>query len=244
MAKPTTRDEFAEYVLRKLGKPVIEINVSDEQVSDRIDEALEYYHDYHFDGSEHEYFKYQITQTDIDNEYITLPEGLEPITIMNPPFGMSSGMFNVEYQYMLNNLHTIANGGVSDLVMNLQNLRMLEDVLQGLPRIDFNRHTDRLYIRDRWDKFEVGQYIVIEGYRRLDTATYSDVWSDRWLQNYAAAKIKYQWGSNLTKFEGMQLPGGVTFNGQQILSDAEAHIRELEDEMISSYSIPINLFVG
>ena len=76
MAVPTTRAEFKEYCLRKLGKPVIEINVDDDQVEDRIDEAIRYYWDYHFDGAERTYYKHVITQNDIDNEYITLPENI------------------------------------------------------------------------------------------------------------------------------------------------------------------------
>jgi len=244
MAKPTTRAEFKEYCLRKLGKPVIEINISDEQADDRIDEALDFYQDYHFDGGEKTYYPHQITQTDIDNKYITLPEGIEPISVFNPQFGLGGGMFNVEYQYMLNNSHEIANGNVSNLVMSLQHLRFLEDVLSGHTPIDFNRHTDRLYIRTSWEKYAVGDYIVCEARKRLDPDTYSDIWSDRWLQNYAAAKMKYQWGSNLTKFEGMQLPGGLTFNGQQILSDAEQEMKELRDEMITTHGAPIDLFIG
>lgn len=81
-------------------------------------------------------------------------------------------------------------------------------------------------------------------YQIVDPATYADVYKDRWLQNYATAKIKYQWGSNLTKFNGMQLPGGVTFNGEQILSDAREEIQRLEEDMISSYSLPVHDLTG
>ena len=76
MATPTTKEEFKQYCLRKLGAPVIEINVDDDQVDDRIDEALRYYWDYHFDGSDKIYYKHQITQTDIANKYIILPENI------------------------------------------------------------------------------------------------------------------------------------------------------------------------
>ena len=71
MSSPITRDQFKENCLRRLGKPVIEINVDDDQVEDRIDEALRYYWDYHFDGSEKIYYKYQVTEQDKINKYIT-----------------------------------------------------------------------------------------------------------------------------------------------------------------------------
>jgi hypothetical protein len=95
-----------------------------------------------------------------------------------------------------------------------------------------------------WDRVAAGEYIIAECYRVLDPDTYTDMWKDRWLQNYATAKIKYQWGSNLTKFEGMQLPGGVQFNGQKILDDAQDEIRRLEEEMNTSYSLPVMDMIG
>jgi len=244
MARPTTRDEFKQYILRKLGAPVIEINVSDEQIEDRIDECLEYYHDYHYDGSEKMYYKHIITQADKDNQYISLPEGVEPTHILNPPFGVSSGMFNVEYQYALNNIDSISGGNITNFVMAMTQMRFMEDIFNGWTPIRFNRHTDRIMIDTDWSKWNVGDYVVIAGYKRLDTDTYSDVWSDRWLQEYATAKVQENWGRNLSKFEGMQLPGGVTFNGQQILQDAQSDILRLEEDMVKTYSIPTELFIG
>ena len=65
MAKITSREKFKEYILRRLGSPVIDINVDDEQIDDRIDDALLKYRDYHFDGMQHVYYPYQLTQTEI-----------------------------------------------------------------------------------------------------------------------------------------------------------------------------------
>ena len=76
MAVPASRSQFKEYCLRTLGKPVLEINVDDDQVEDRIDQALRYYWDYHFDGSEKLYYKHQVTSDDKTNKYITLPENI------------------------------------------------------------------------------------------------------------------------------------------------------------------------
>ena len=66
MAQPATRSEFKNYLLRQLGAPVLEINVADEQVDDIIDDALQYFHERHFDGVLRTYLKYQVTQNDID----------------------------------------------------------------------------------------------------------------------------------------------------------------------------------
>ena len=64
MAEPATRESLKQYALRALGKPVIEINVDDDQLEDRIDEAVQYFAQYHYDGVKRTYLKYQYTQAD------------------------------------------------------------------------------------------------------------------------------------------------------------------------------------
>lgn len=247
MAQPTTRPQFKEWCLRKLGKPVIEINVDSDQAEDRIDEALSYYWDYHFDGTEKTYLKHTITATDKTNQYITVPENI--IGVVNLfPMGSSivagSGMFNVQYQFVLNNIHDMVGYNLTNYYMSMQNLQFMEELLVGAHPIRYNRHINRLFIDVDWNRLVVGEFIVAECYKIVDPAVYADVYKDRWLQSYAAAKIKYQWGSNLTKFNGMTLPGNIQFSGEQILNDARDEIRQLEDEMMSSYSLPVVDMIG
>lgn len=247
MAVPTTRQEFKEYCLRKLGKPVIEINVDDDQVEDRIDEALRYYWDYHFDGSEKIYYKHQITQQNIDDQYINLPEniiGAVRVFPIGDPMIRSDDLFNIRYQIALNDLYTLTSVSMVPYYMVMEHLALISELLVGQQPIRFNRHKDRLYVDMDWGKYNVGEYLLVEAYEVVDPELWPDVWADRWLQNYTAAKIKYQWGSNLTKFSGMQLPGGVQFNGEKILGDAQAEIEKMEAEMISSYSLPVSDMVG
>lgn len=246
MAQPTTREEFKEWCLRKLGKPVIEINVDDDQVDDRVDEALSYYWDYHFDGTEKMYVKRQITQRDIDNGWIPVPENVIGVVNVFPISGnlSGSGIFSANYQFVLNNLHDFVNYDMINYYMSFQNLAFMQEILSGRQPIRYNRHMNKLYIDVSKDKLSVGAYVVYECYQVLDPDFYTDVWKDRWLQNYAAAKIKYQWGSNLTKFTGMNLPGNVQFNGERILEDAAEEIKRMEDEMITSYSLPITDMIG
>lgn len=247
MAQPTTRDEFTEWCLRKLGKPVIEINVDKDQVNDRIDEALSYYWDYHFDGAEKVYFKHEITAQDKANRYITIPEsilGVVNIFNLKSTYGSTGKLFNVQYQFALNHMHEISSYNLQYYYQNRQHLKFMEEVLVGQQPIRYNRHVNRLYVDTNWDHIAEGTFLVAECYQVLDPTTYADVWKDRWLQNYATAKIQETWGRNLTKFEGMQLPGGVTFNGAQILAEAREQIDKLEEEMISSYSLPIVDMIG
>jgi hypothetical protein len=247
MAVPATRSQFNEYCLRKLGKPVIEINVDDDQVEDRIDEAIRYYWDYHFDGTEKVYYKHQVSQQDIDNRYITLPEniiGAVRVFPIGDPSIRSDDMFNIRYQIALNDLYTLTAYSMLPYYMAMQHLALISEFLVGQQPIRYSRHRDRLYIDTKWTNYNVGDFLLIEAYEVLDPDTFSDMWADRWLQNYATAKIKYQWGSNLTKFTGMQLPGGVQFNGEKIFDDAKTEIEVMEKEMISSYSLPVMDMIG
>ena len=247
MAVPTTRTEFKEYCLRKLGKPVIEINVDDDQVEDRIDESLRYYWDYHFDGTEKLYYKHQVTEQSKIDKYITLPENIIGAVRVFPiadPNVRSDDLFNIRYQIALNDLYSLTSVSMIPYYMVMEQLALISEMLVGQQPIRYSRHKDRLYVDMDWGKINVGEFLLIEAYEVIDPNEYTDVWADRWLQNYVTAKIKYQWGSNLTKFTGMQLPGGVQFNGEKIFNDAQQEIEKMEAEMISSYSLPVSDMVG
>lgn len=247
MAVPTTRAEFKAYCLRKLGSPVIEINVDDDQVDDRLDEALRYYWDYHFDGSDKTYYKHQVTEQNKLDKYITLPENIIGAIRVFPiadPIVRSDDLFNIRYQIALNDLYTLTSVSMVPYYMTMEHLSLIAELLVGQQPIRYTRHKDRLYVDMDWDKINAGEYLLVEAYEVIDPDVWTDVWSDRWLQNYATAKIKYQWGSNLTKFTGMSLPGGVQFNGEKILEDARQEIEKMEQEMISSYSLPVSDMIG
>lgn len=246
MALPTTREQFIENCLRKLGKPVIEINIDMDQVDDRVDEALSYYADYHFDGSEKTYYKYQITDTDKTNRYITMPENI--IGAVNLfPIGQAlntNNLFNIRYQIALNDLYTLTSVSMVPYYMALTHVQFLEQMLVGQQPIRYNRNVNRLYIDMDWNIINTGDYIIVEAYQIVDPADYQDVWKDRWLLRYATCLIKQQWGNNLKKFGNMQMPGGIVFNGQQIYDEATQERQQLEQEMISSYSLPVTDMIG
>lgn len=247
MAVPTTKAEFKAYCLRKLGAPVIEINVDDDQVDDRIDEALRYWYDYHFDGSDKIYYKHQVTETDIANKYITLPEnviGAVRIFQIGDPSIRADDMFNIRYQIALNDLYTLTNVSLVPYYMVMEHLALITELLVGQQPIRYARHKDRLYVDMDWNTIPVGSYLLVEAYEIVDPTVWTDAWNDRWLQNYATTLIKEQWGSNLTKFTGMQLPGGVQFNGEKIYNDAVEARTKMEQEMITNYSLPVLDMIG
>lgn len=246
MATPATREEFKEWCLRELGHPVIEINVDDDQVDDRIDEALQYFRDFHYDGVERIYKKHQITQDNINNGYIPIPDHIIGVNRMFPmtSSNASVNMFDLRYQLRLHELYDFTSTSYVNYVLTMQHIRTLDLLFAGEQPIRFNRHTGKLFIDMNWAQANVGQYLIIECFEILDTDTYPKVWSDRMLKKYATALIKKQWGNNMKKFGGMQLPGGITMNGQQIFDEAVNEIKELEQLIRDTYEEPPQFLMG
>jgi hypothetical protein len=317
MANPSSRQGLIDYCLRQLGHPVLEINIDDDQLEDRIDEAFQFYRDFHYDATEKVYKKVlieasliqitginassysvgekitgassgatafvyanvsgnrfkvykvagtftagetitggttgtsstlsSITLGNYDNKYITLDDsffGVERILqLSNKTSGM--GMFDVRYQLLLNNIQSLTNTDIIYYSQLKTHLNLINDLMTGQKPVRFNRHMNRLFIDMDWSyDVVVGDYIIVEGWQFLDPDTYTDVYNDGFLKRYATALIKRQWGTNLKKFEGVQLPGGVTLNGQKIFDEAMDEIANLKDEAKNTYQLPIDFFTG
>ena len=317
MAKPASRAQLKEYCLRKLGKPVIEINVDDDQVDDRIDEALSFFEDYHFDGTEKIYMKHQITAEDINRRWIYAPDAVTFVTGVFPfdNSNASVNMFDLRYQLRLHDLYDFTSVSYVSYEITMQHLRTLQLLFSGTPQFRFNRKQNKVFLDIDWTRdIQPGQYVVVECYRTLNPQTitltgtcattaasntvvgtgtifdqqllendfvtfgtetlqidkinsptsitvrgpftttqtgatmtaagYSDVWNDRFLKKYATALIKLQWGNNLSKFAGIQMPGGVTLDGVRIMTEAREEIEKLEEEMQIINVLPSEIMMG
>jgi hypothetical protein len=246
MAAISSRDDFKKYCLRKLGAPVIEINVDDDQIEDRVTEAISYYWDYHFDGAEKTYYKAQITRTDITNKYITIPDNI--IGVVNLfPIGNSlnvNNLFNIRYQIALNDLYTLTSQSMVPYVMAMQHIQFLEQILVGQQPLRYNRIIGKCYIDMDWTIVNPGDFLILEAYQVVDPEIFTKGYNERWLQNYATVLIKEQWGGNMKKFEGMTLPGGLKFNGQKIYDEARQERLAMEQEMITGFSMPVYDMIG
>lgn len=250
MANPTSRATLIDYCKRRLGDPVIEINVDEDQIEDRIDEAIQYYQTYHSDATVRGYLKHQMTSTDITNKYITLSTDVLYVSRMFKLVDAfnSRNMFDIKYQMSLNDIWDMTKyaGDLAYYEQLQQYLTTLDMVLNGQPIVDFVRNQHRLYIHGNIEDKDIKEddYIVLETYQTIDADTHTSIYNDMWLKKYATALIKLQWGMNLIKFEGMQLPGGVIINGRQIFDDAQAEIQELEEKIRLEHEMPADFFVG
>ena len=270
MANPSTRETLKQYALRSLGKPVIEINVDNDQLEDRLDECLQFYSQYHYDGIRRTYLKYKLTEEDKGrlkastpttevatkgsvtttwyeaSNYIIVPETV--ISVVNVlPFSDKANlnMFDVRYQLRLNDLYDFASTSIINYDMVLRHLDFLDQILVGMKPIRFQQHDNRLYIDMDWtNDLMVNEYLVIECYRKLDPNTFTDVYNDIWLKRYVTAQFKKQWGSNLSKFNGVAMLGGVTLNGEKIFTEGQSEIEKLEKEIRDSYEIAPTFMIG
>jgi hypothetical protein len=254
MAKPQNREQLKEYCLRRLGFPVIEINVDEDQLEDRIDDALTKFQLFHYDGVEKVYYKHLVTQDDIDNRYIPCPNSIVSVVRVFPLFSSevnsinNSGnfnMFDLTYQLRLNELFDFTSADYVYFTLAQQHIRTLEMLFIGETPIRFNRRNNKIFVDFNWEgKIAPGRYLVFEAYQILDPSANDEIWSTTWLKNYTTALFKRQWGENLKKFSGVALPGGITLNGQQIYEEAAAEVEKLEEELRESYEEPPGFLLG
>ena len=317
MAQPTTRQQFIDYCKRRLGFPVIDINVDDDQISDRVDDALQFFEDYHFDGVEKMFMKHRITQDDINRRWIYCPDAVTYVVGMFPfdDSNSSINMFDLRYQLRLHDLYDFTSVSYVSYEITMQHIRTLNLMFSGTPQIRFNRKQNKIFLDIDWSRdVSVGDYVVIDCYRAIRPATItltgtgtavttantitgtgtifdqellegdvitlggqelqvyqiisptilttigpvasnvtngvltkpgnSEVFNDRFLKRYATALIKYQWGSNLSKFAGIQMPGGVTLDGVRIMTEAKEEMDKIEEDMYNFNSLPSEIFTG
>ena len=194
MAVPSTKATLKSYCLRSLGSGVIDINVSDDQVDDRLDEALQYFAEYHYDGVERMYLKHQITSDDITRGtsdasttatdvvdgsvtatwkegkgYIPIPSTV--LSVVNVfPFtdSATANMFDLRYQLRLNDLYDFSSTSIMEYQMTLQHLDFLEHVLVGEVPIRFSQHQQRLYLDMDWNNdVNADEYIRMVSLSRI-----------------------------------------------------------------------------
>ena len=243
----TSRAALTEYCLRRLGKPVIEINLDEQQMNDRIDEAIEYFRQFHYDGSQKVFKKLPaITQANIDSRSIDVGDPVESVIRVMTRSGLYSSSFsNQKYQMFLSDMDTFMASDLTNYHMKMSHINLMEEMFENEYTFMFNKVQNKLFIETNWkDEFTVGEILVIECYEILDPDTHTEIYDDHFLKRYVTALFKKQWGNNLKKFEGVQLPGGITLNGQQIYNEALEELNKIEEEMNLNWELPPDGLVG
>lgn len=322
MALPTTRTQLKTYIKRRLGEPVITVNVADDQLEERIDDALAFFQDYHFAASEKVYLKHQISYSNVvfttnttgtfsnnelvvgqtsntaakvfvqssntsmmftyirvnkdqgfqvgetlvgknsnatgvvsavntgdwDNQYIPISDLVlniyRVLTIDGFAVDRSTGLFSWNYQFLMNDLSWLSSSSVISYFLTRSHMEMLNDMFIGDMQLRFNRYMNKLYLDIDWQqRVKAGDFVVVEAQRVLNPNDYTKIWSDRFLRDYATALVKKQWGQNLVKYEGVQMPGGVTLNGRAIYDEGNREVQQLEDTIQAKFELPPEFLV-
>ena len=245
MSRPSSRENLKQYALRKLGAPVVDINVEDSQLEDRLDEALQFFGEYHFDGVERTFISHKVTQEDIDNKYLTVSDSIASVVRL---FHFNQGtinMFDVRYQSALNDFYSFSNSSFIEYDIYKRHMNMVAQMMQPERAIRFNRVTNRLRVDMNWgEEISVDEYLVAEAYTVLDPETWTEIYDSILLKKYVVAQFKQQWGQNQLKFTGVQLPGGVEFNGRQLYDDGKEEIDKIEEEILDKYEEPPAFMTG
>lgn len=245
-----TKDEFGKYCLRKLGDGMIVINVTPEQVNDRIDDAYNQFLEKHYDAFEAEWVAHKITDADVANGFITTPvntqivDGIIYMNVLQSAGSTANAepQFSYQYQMMLPTMVGSPWGGFDAISYYLQMLSLNEtkDLIGLMPRFEYTHRKQKLVIYDG-AKLKKNEVVF---YHKKSNIPQDELYADNWFRKYATACIKEQWGSNLKKHQGIQTLGGVTVNGQQIYDEAIQEKENLETILIEQYEIPPMFIVG
>ena len=232
----------------------------DEQLDDLIEEAIDFWQEYHYDGSNTELIKIEVTEaiktaagsatsitgTDwsINNLKVDLPPGVVAVNQVYANLSSSSvvpaNMFNIKYQIFLNDIYSFTNHNILHYFMVSQYLETLDWVTNSRAhrRIRYNKVENELHLDFSWDELQVGNYIMVDCIMRTDPEIHTSAYNDNWLKDYCEALFMQQWGRNLSKYDGIQMLGGVKLNGRQILEDGTKMREKLEQEIRTTFELP------
>ena len=247
MAKPNSRSTLQDYCLRNLGAPVIEINVDEDQLEDRTDDAIQFYQEFNSDAVIREYIKHELTATDLTNNYITVPDTVTSVVrLLKINSSTGSSLFDMGYHMRMNDIFMLKGLGtqMQEYTQAQQKLSLVDHLLNSHEHIRFSRHMNRIHMDEGFGELAAGEFIVLEVFSIIAPDTFTDVYNDHYLKKYLTALIKRQWGANLMKFQDFQLPGGITLNGRQIYEDAVEEIQGLEEESRLIWAMPDNFLMG
>lgn len=192
-----------------------------------------------------------IVLSDIQNGYITLPDNIHGVTKLLPWSQISGSnssseyMFNVTYQFRLNDFYALTNAEMVYFTQTMQHLELMSQTLTSQPTLRFNRHAGRVYIDSNiLERVGAEGWVILECYGLLDPNTFTRVYNDRMLKRLVVAYLKKQWGANLSKFSDILLPGGVKLRGGDLYKEAMIEIANIEESFQDMFEVPAVFFTG
>lgn len=248
-----SRFDLVQYCLRKLGAPIIRINITEQQIDDRINDALDMFLQFHMDGSYRGVYVHNLTQEDIDAKKISLPETIMSVIDVylttDPSMNSMTAGNNLQMQAYFSDLisRTYTQGDISSYTVTQSYFSTLQKMMpNSISRVtSYHIYENTLTIPDmKWKTAKPGMLIGLDCYKFTDPDEVGKVFNDYWLKQYATALIKLQWSNNISKFTNIALPGGGTLNGDQLMQSAMQEISDLELKLQNQFSLPILPFMN
>lgn len=269
MSVPKNRLEFIEHCLRRLGQPVIKVNVSPSQLDDRVDEATYRFHEKHYLAVETIWAIFVPSHEDLKRGYVILPEDIIGVSDVYRASN-TSNIYSIDFLMKLGELQALSKtefSGIQYYYTIKMHLELLNEMFSPERQYNFNplshklilagglkdvKYTEGVFALRVYRKlgdFQQEKKSDIEFPERVDEDHHSqmqfdkhkipvNIYADRWFQRYATALIKENFGQNLSKYQNVQLLGGISMNGDQIKAEAKEEIKELEQELDDTYSEP------
>lgn len=246
--KITSKQQLKAYCENKLGQEFHQLNISEQNKENAIQDSLDFMYLYNADFLERSLLSIQVSQTNINNKFIILPNDVHSVNKIFPinryTFQAFNNTFLLNSSFFTGNNST-TNITVVDYEINRTYLSLIDSRLSSSTDMRFNRLTKKLQIDFEWGKdIALNEYIIADVYTELDPEVYTNVYSDINLRNLVTATLKNQWAMNLSKFANVQTVGGVYLNVDEIRKQSETELTEIKELIMSKYTHFVPFLVG
>lgn len=230
--------EFQQYILRYLGQPMINVELDTEQLNDRVNDTLQLFFERHYDGVIESFYRLNLVAGEAE---FTLPDEIMAITGIYTPGPV--GAFDERILLPTNHelLSTFNEVGLANIMTLRMQLKTLESLYNEDYIFDFNATTHTLTLVKQ---IEVDFPIFLRVFKNQSLDKIENIYDNRWVKQMACAQCKKQWGTNITKYTNIPLPGGGTINGEKIYQDGVQEIEEARRMLDEEYNEPPIFFIG
>lgn len=232
--KIRSREDLKTYVLRRLGQPVIRVNVEEHQLQDAIDDALDYFQTFSAEAQQTFFFKHIFTEKNITDKYIVLDESTINVTKAFPtdsPF--VPNWMSPEYKNFIRELKDMQAGSLESYFITERHISLLNFMLVKTNfSFNYNEITRKLVLHTDWGFFKPGKsFIILETTQKTNPDDFPALWDSYWVKELCYYNVLKRWGNNLKKYANVPLPGGITLNATEMIDESTNAIATLQQQL-------------
>lgn len=246
---PETFDEFIEHCFIRLGKPVIDIEMTNEQARIAARDAITKFVEYHYQSTKKAWIKVEITEELMSSMKVTLPNNIAGVeTLLS--FKMNDFLYRTD-SYGVSMWSILARNAFGptmtssklDIFLYERELSDWENFYQSMPKWTFDKTTKEFTIEGGSFRMVLGSFLMIRATVDL-TKTNGEIWQNSWLGRYGEALFRKQWSKNFQKFAKITLAGGNEIAAGDLRSQADEDIKELLEELYENSIFETAVVIG